>query len=922
MNGHKLYQHLIGNLSQRLGWLVVLTALPSAVFLSLLYMQGLSDLRDLTATHNRLLLALQPTALPDERDALLHTNLQGYVLSHQSPPGLPAVGDRLPAALRELPPGQAHRFKARDGRTHVVVAARDGNRLRYALRDVSAELELHQQRSLRLSLYWLGFMLVLTALWVTQCRRLIFSPLRRIRSMARALEYGLEPELPEAVGVRATDRALTRVYRTGQRLRQQLASLTQIVERQRAMLDATPTALYTIAISRDNTHNYVSPAIEQILGDRPRQFSEGLFGFTRHIHVDDRRRVYERIRTALAARRGFSVDYRVRLRNGNTRYVRNSASLLLDRNGNPEFIQGALTDISDTFARTESLEMLAAVFTGTRDGVMITDTRQTILAVNHSFCEITGYSEAELRAGGTQLLSSGRHNDTYFRQMFKHLSRHGWWRGEIWNRRKTGEIYPELLTITEWKNAKGDVLGFIGVFSDLTDTGQARESLRQLCHYDELTGLPNRALSTQRLREAVKDARLHGTRPAVLYIDLDRFKHVNDTLGHKAGDQALTLVGERFAALLGEDAALSRINGDEFLVLIRHFDDKKDVFHLAETLLRSLERPLNIAGVDLKIAASIGVALYPDDGRRASSLMKNADIAMYRAKERGHNCWQRFNDALSLQIMERALLENYLREAIDSGQVGCRFQPEIDLRTGTVCATRVSLRWVHPQLGQVAPEQFLPIAEESGLIVDLGRRMFVEATAAAAEWQQAGLQYGRLCLPLTKMELEHENLSGGIRNRLSDLNLPFSILDLCIDERTLARRSETARATLDTLRLLNMHITVDEFGHDATSLTALRRFPISSVRITPQLLMHVTTDRDDAAVCRAICSMARSLGFPVSAGSIQTDAQADFLYAEGCFQISGELISQPLPAGDYAEWLERHHDDDSGGFGRHRVSGR
>lgn len=913
MDKHALYNTVAGNLSQRLGWLVALTALPTGILLYVLHTTALDDLRQLSTARNQLLLALPPGSSNDARDVLLRTNGQGYVQSHEDVAGLPGVGERMPASLRNLPADQAVLFRGEDDRWHGVMAVREADHWRYALHDVTGHVATIKQRTLDSVVICLIFMGLMISLWISETRRLIFSPLRRIRSMARALEYGLEPRLPGPVGVHATDRALIRVYRTGQRLRAQLSSLTRVIESQRAMLESSPAALYTIAISHDNTHNYVSPSIEKILGDRPRQFAEGLFGFTRHIYREDRRRVHETIRKALAARQSFSVEYRISMRNGDKRYVRNDATVLLDKNGNPEFIQGALVDISATQAEKDILQMLSAVFVHTRDGVMLTDTQQNILHVNPSFCEITGYSEEELREGGMRLLRSGRHDDKFFRNVYKQVARHGWWRGEIWNRRKTGESYPELLTITEWKNSKGEIQGFIGVFSDLTDAGQARESLRQLCHFDELTSLPNRALSNQRLREAIKHARIHGTRPAVLYIDLDRFKHVNDTLGHNAGDETLKLIGERFSALLGEDASLSRINGDEFMVLIRDFSDKREVFHLAEVLLRSLERPLPVAGVDLRLSASIGVALYPDDGRRASSLLKNADIAMYRAKERGQNCWQRFNDALSLQIMERALLETYLRDAISSGQIICHYQPEMDISRGVIGCTRVSLRWTHPQLGEVSPKQFLPIAEESGLIIELGRQMFLDATRQAAEWQRVGLPFGRLSMPLTRIELEHENLSGGIRQRLDSLGLTYSTLELCIDDKTLARRSETARVTLDTLRTLGMHITVGDFGHDTTSLTALRRLPITGVRIAPELLAHVPTDRDDTAVCRAICSMAASFDLPVSAGEISHGTQADFLFEQGCHLISGTLFSPPLDAEDYTDWLERQHNDDSPG---------
>ncbi len=598
---------------------------------------------------------------------------------------------------------------------------------------------------------------------------------------------------------------------------------------------------------------------------------------------------------------GYVKDFRalIRTRNGNMRTCEMSVQ--------PIPIEGEtcmLTiarDVTEREQMQENLQQAATVFESTAEGVMITDLQQRITAVNRAFTTITGYSEAEALGQSPRLLASGNHDSAFYAAMWHNLSASGHWQGEIWNKRKNGELYPEWLTISAVRDSSEHITHFVGVFADISSLKHAQARLDHQAHHDPLTGLPNRTLFETRLRAAIEDALLDQRMGAVLFIDLDRFKHINDSLGHPVGDQLLKSIAERLKAHLRDIDTVARLGGDEFIILLPGLPQKDDAELVAHKLLECFNQPFQFDGQELFISASIGISRYPEDGQDVATLVKNADAAMYRSKARGRNRVELYTRDLTFQATERMALERELRRAIEQEQLLLYYQPKRCLRSNRLIGAEALVRWHHPLFGEIPPDRFIPLAEETGLIIALGDWVLRQACWQMQQWRQQHAPFGPLSVNLTGVQLRQPHLLLRISSLLEEHHLPAELLQLEITESFIMNQAEEALNLLHQLKQLGIQLAIDDFGTGYSSLSYLKRLPVDTLKIDQSFVRGLPNDSNDVAIVRAIIALGRSMQLTVIAEGVETKAQELFLAAEGCEQIQGFVISRAIHADAFAQ---------------------
>jgi diguanylate cyclase (GGDEF)-like protein/PAS domain S-box-containing protein len=552
-------------------------------------------------------------------------------------------------------------------------------------------------------------------------------------------------------------------------------------------------------------------------------------------------------------------------------------------------------DITERQLMQEKLQQAATVFESTAEGVLITDTRQNIIAVNRAFSEITGYSEAEALGQTPRLLASGLHDSAFYAAMWHQLTSHGHWQGEISNRRKSGELYPSWLTISAVRNRDNVVTHFVAVFADISSLKLAQARLDYQAHHDPLTGLPNRTLFENRLQAALNGHQQTGKQGAVLFLDLDRFKHINDSLGHPVGDLLLKGIALRLKEQLRDIDTVARLGGDEFIILLPGLQHEGDAEHLANKLLACFTPPFQAGEHEFFISASIGTSLYPQDGTDVATLVKNADAAMYRSKAKGRNRVECYTRDLTVQAKERVALEHELRRAIERNECSLYYQPKLCLKTHALIGAEALIRWHHPTFGDVPPEHFIPLAEENGMILQIGDWVLEQACRQLHAWQGTFDDFGPLSVNLAGAQLRHPNLLPRIEQLLHDYRLEPGCLQLEITENFIMSQAEEALDVLHELKRLGVQLAIDDFGTGYSSLSYLKRLPLDFLKIDQSFVRGLPDDPHDVAIVRAIIALGHSMQFTIIAEGVENPAQQAFLADEGCEQMQGYIVSLPLP---------------------------
>ncbi|MDD0973393.1 bifunctional diguanylate cyclase/phosphodiesterase [Pseudomonas fontis] len=613
------------------------------------------------------------------------------------------------------------------------------------------------------------------------------------------------------------------------------------------------------------------------------------------VDLSERRRLLE-----LLKRDGFVRDYSCHIRraDGQIRLCELSARPLPI--GGVDCMLTIARDITERHLMQEKLQLAATVFENTAEGVLITDTEQHISAVNRAFSEITGYSEFEALGQTPRLLASGHHDSAFYVAMWHQLTAEGHWQGEIQNRRKSGELYPAWLTISAVRNSDREITHFVAVFADIASLKHAQAKLDYQAHHDPLTGLPNRTLFESRLQSALNCPQESGRQGAVLFLDLDRFKHINDSLGHPVGDLLLKAIAHRLKEQVRDIDTVARLGGDEFIILLPGLHEPSDAEHIANKLLACFGAPFQAGEHEFFTSASIGTSLYPQDGCDVASLIRNADAAMYRSKAKGRNRVECYTRDLTAQASERIALEHELRRAIERNELSLCYQPKFSLKTQSLVGAEALIRWSNPTFGDVPPEHFIPLAEENGMILQLGDWVLEQACRQMQVWKQSYRAFGPLSVNLAGAQLRQPGLVRRIEQLLRAHQLRAGDLQLEITENFIMSQAEEGLAILHQLKRLGVQLAIDDFGTGYSSLSYLKRLPLDILKIDQSFIRGLPDDPHDAAIARAIIALGRSMQLTIIAEGVETQAQQQFLAAEGCEQIQGYIVSLPLPAQEFA----------------------
>jgi len=600
-------------------------------------------------------------------------------------------------------------------------------------------------------------------------------------------------------------------------------------------------------------------------------------------------------------------EYRFLRGDGESLWLRDEARLVRAADGAPLRIVGVWSDISEQRAATERLRLNTAVIESTHDGVLITDLEGRIVSVNRAFTVVTGYEREEVIGRNPRFLQSGRHDRAYYHTMWAALTETGYWQGELWNRRRNGELYPEWLTLNAVRNEAGELSHYVGVFTDISKLKQTEARLEYLAHHDPLTDLPNRLLVLSRLEHALEVAQRRGKRVAVMFLDLDRFKTVNDSLGHSVGDELLCEVAGRLRRRLRDEDTLGRLGGDEFMVLLEHVETPGDAATVAQNLIEGLAEPFSLSsGHEVFIHVSVGISLYPDDGWEFMELVRNADAAMYRAKSQGRNTYGFYTEDLTRYASQRLDLETRLRRALAQDEFVVFYQPVLSVADGRLLGAEALVRWQPAGEKMISPAEFIPIAEETGLILPLGEWVLREACRQTQAWLSAGYAFGTMAVNLSAAQFKRQDVGAMLREVLAETGLPARQLELEITESNLMDQGERAAAMLVRLKELGVRLAIDDFGTGYSSLAYLKRFAIDKLKIDRSFVKDLADDRNDLAIAAAVVAMARALEIGVQAEGVETASQLALLATLGCGAYQGYLCSPPVPAAEFeARFLSR-----------------
>ncbi|MBU1689980.1 MAG: EAL domain-containing protein [Gammaproteobacteria bacterium] len=550
--------------------------------------------------------------------------------------------------------------------------------------------------------------------------------------------------------------------------------------------------------------------------------------------------------------------------------------------------------------RTEArLRLAAHVFEYGGEAIMITDCDNCVVEVNPAFTRMTGYTPEEICGQNPKILSAGHATPEEYQRMWHAIREQGFWQGEMWDRRKNGEIYPKLLTISVVRNAQGKIDFHIGSFTDLSEQKAVEEKIRHIAHHDALTGLPNRLHLQISLEQVIATAKRENQEVALMFIDLDRFKIINDTLGHNIGDCLLVEVAQRLRECVRESDLLARLGGDEFVLALAGDEVVNAAAQVAEKILGSLSQTYQVGGQVLHSSTSIGISLYPHDGDNIETLMKNADTSMYHAKAMGRNNFQFFSPEMNWFSNERLLLENSLHRALEQGEFTVHYQPQADIVSGRLVGAEALIRWHHPERGMVSPLQFIPLAEENGMILPIGTWVLREVCRQIKVWRELGLTDLRFAVNLSPRQFHQENLVGKIIDILREFDVPASALELEITEGSVMENPDAAVSLLNQLNQHGLSIAIDDFGTGYSSLSYLKRFPVSKLKIDRSFVMDIPGDPDDSAIAIAVIQLARSLGLKTVAEGVETAEQRQFLCGQGCDMLQGYWYSKPLDAASF-----------------------
>ncbi|MCP4993160.1 MAG: EAL domain-containing protein [Gammaproteobacteria bacterium] len=691
---------------------------------------------------------------------------------------------------------------------------------------------------------------------------------------------------------------------------------TDVTETKRAEyeLRKLSSALYQspasiIITNTDGVIEYANPkfadvsgyTLDEVIGKNPRILKGG----------EKSTQDYSAMWDTISAGNEWRGEFHNKRKDGSLYWEAASISPLRDESGVITHYIAVKEDITAKKRTEELLRMNAMVFDTTTEGIMITDIEGSIKSVNPAFSKITGYSSDEIVGLDSSILNSGRHDEQFFYEMWQELTDKGQWSAEIWNKKKDGTIFPMWLSLAVIHDASGNDSEYVAVFTDMSKRKKDEEQIRYQANYDALTHLPNRMLFTDRLSKSIESAKRNKSLLALLFMDLDQFKVVNDTLGHVVGDHVLQMAAQRLSDCVRTSDTVARFGGDEFVILLQEIADAEDAALVADKVISELSRSFFHDEREIFIGASVGISLFPDDSEQPDQLLLNADMAMYKAKEGGRGVYHFFTEAMQQQVTERQHLGQDLRLALERSELELYYQPVVDIKEERVRGAEALIRWHHPKRGLVPPDKFIPLAEELGLIDSIGEWVIHTACKQAKAWHDSDLQGLEMAVNISSRQLDLGLTADDINRILNHTGLPAGSLIIEVTESLLMDDVVESSQWLDSVRAGGITLSIDDFGTGYSSLSYLKRFSMDVLKIDRSFVADLPGDKDDVLLVEAIIAMAKSLDLKLVAEGIETPEQIEFMVNADCDYLQGFYFSKPLPADQFYEWIHTFQWDGS-----------
>ncbi|MDD1607966.1 MAG: EAL domain-containing protein [Methylococcaceae bacterium] len=665
-------------------------------------------------------------------------------------------------------------------------------------------------------------------------------------------------------------------------------------ERLRLSMRAAHQGFYDLDIRTGRA--IVNEEYATMLGYDPVTFEETRDSWLERLHPDDRKAVKKTCRAYLAGELPeYRIEYRLACANGTWKWILSVGNIVeRDSSGAPLRMLGTHTDIDYLKQNEDRLNLLAKVFENSGEGIMLCDATNKIVQVNQSFTNITGYLSEEVIGKSPKLLSSGNHDVAFYDRMWCTINETGYWQGEIWDKRKNGEVFPMLLGISTVRGAYDKLTHYIAVFSDITEHKAAESKIEYLAHHDPLTNLPNRTLLRDRFDQAIARAARNHSLVALLFLDLDHFKQINDTLGHDMGDRLLQAIATRLVQCLRDVDTICRQGGDEFIIVLTDLLDMDRVVQITQKILFHLHEPFVINGLRISTSFSIGVCTYPTDGVNFLGLLNKADTAMYAAKKQGRNTFRFFSDEMNIASIERINLENGLRNAFEKGELSLHYQPQYAINGHQMLGAEALLRWEKSAGEWIAPNTFIPVAEEIGLIVPIGHWVLHEACRQNQRWHDNGATL-TVTVNVSAVQFKQGNLVQSVRSALASSGLEPRYLELELTETTLMQNTEMVVEVMTELRKLGVKFAIDDFGSGYSSLNCLKLFIVDNLKIDASFINELSSGRaKDRSIVQAIIQLGQTLNIKVLAEGVETESQLKQLQQLGCDKVQGFYLNYPL----------------------------
>lgn len=627
--------------------------------------------------------------------------------------------------------------------------------------------------------------------------------------------------------------------------------------------------------------------------------------YIQYIHPADIARVKESNRISLETRKPVEIDFRLLLNDGSTRHLHSHTQVDVDKQKQITRIFGITKDVTDEVNAAAKLKQAATVFNNTTEAIFITDENNLISSINPAYTELTGYTEYDALGKDPRIVNSGHHDQAFFKEFWNTLNTKGQWQGEVWNRHKDGHVFPVWQSITSIKDGNGKTLQFVSIFNDISARKADEELIRYQANYDNLTGLPNRNLFLDRINIALKQAQRNDSKLALLILDLDRFKWINDTLGHKAGDVVLQETAKRLTQSVRDSDTVARLGGDEFAIILPEVVHYSDAETTSAKIFSAFKPPLSIDNHEIHISGSIGITVFPDDGENVECLQMNADSAMYSAKEDGRNRYHYFTPKLQAKAERYLLLLNYLRQAQKKDEFEVYYQPIVDQQNQQIVSAEALIRWKQPHLGFVAPDEFIPLAENSGLIREIGDWVALRVAENMQRWQQLGLKAINVSINKSAHQFSKDSCDTDWLTTFQQHDIDVSRITVEITETVFMEKGHDYVSNLSEMQKQGMKISLDDFGTGYSSLSYLKRFPVDILKIDRSFIRDVIENPSDAMLVEMIISLADRMNISVVAEGVETREQLDYLQKHNCRYIQGYFYSKPLPLTEFETFLSK-----------------